>query len=467
MSEQLEMKKSLPYFFTFSQFSQSFGTVLILQYLSFFVTDFMGISLATLAVILSACTIGDYVGTIVTGPVVQKTMTKLGQFRPFILVCPWIITICYSIVFYGFHMAEGTTAFLIGAMYTTAGFAWSSMQTARNGLIAKVAGASADNRLSITSKAAIGGRVGGVVTALVTAPIIRITGESGMNGYFILNTIYMIILITPGILLFIATKEYDTYNPDFRASAVTNVKVTEMYIDTLKNPTFLVVFLAAILTQIGTQAIGPLNTYYFRYSVGNWDLLAVSGTISMGIGIAAATFMIPVSRKLGKKKSAVISSFLVSGLNVLIAFFTDGNFVIKVILVSCVTFSQAILLAWGINLYLDAAEYQLYKTGKDVRSFVMSLSNMTARLGAVIGTPVAAIILSYSGYDPVERTFENTRTLCMFIGLAPALMSALAGLVYLFAYRITDQQAKEYAEMNQKAADERAAAAAATSSSSS
>ncbi|MCL2632018.1 MAG: MFS transporter, partial [Coriobacteriia bacterium] len=464
MAEQKEMKKHLPWIFAYQSGVGSFGTTLILGYLSFFVTEYMGMSLATLALVLSICTIGDYVCTFVTGPLVQKTNTKMGQYRPYILIMPFVIVGGYMMVFWGFRGSDVGQAILIGSMYTMTGFGWSSMTAARNGLMAKVAGSSADNRLSITSKSALAGRIGGVVVSMITAPILQRTTAGGVNGYFILTVIYGIIVIIPYMILFLTTKEYDVYDPNFKApQSATNVKVSEMYLDTIKNTKFLAIFFAAIVSGLGMQAVSPLNTYYWRYSIGNWDLLALSQTISMGIGIAAATIMIPVSKKLGKKKSAVFSSFAGAGLNVLVAFLTDGSFVWKVVLASCASFTGAIMAAWGINLYLDVAEYQQYKTGKDQKAFVMSMSNMTARLAAVIGTPLAAFILSKCGYQVVDGvgSMESTRTLVMFIGLAPACMSTITGFIYLFFYRMTDEQAREYAEANAAAAAERAAAAAA------
>jgi len=457
--EPTGMKKHMPYLFAFTAFCQGFGTVLVLQYLSFFVTEFMGMSLASLALILSGCTFADYIFTIVTGPIIQKTMTKWGQFRPYIITCPFVIVAGYTVIFYGFKASDLVMGILIAGCYGATGFAWQCLSASNNGLLSKVAGASAENRLSITSKVAVGARLAGLFTSMITAPFIKMATDNNFNGYLVLTLAYGFLTILPNIFLFFMTREYDVYNPDFRApQSTSNVKVSEMYIDTLKNPHFLALFISAVVSGVGAQMVSPLNTYYFRFSVGNLSLMALSGTISVFVGIAAAAVMPPVARRLGKKRSAVITRYIAFVINVLIAFFTDGNFVAKVVLVSINSFAGAIFAAWGINMYLDVAEYQQWKTGKDMRAFVMSMSNMTARLGAVLGTPLAPFILANSGYDPVTGTFADTFRMCLFIGLAPAITSLLSGLIYQFGYRLTDEQAIEYAQHNQKMAEEKAAA---------
>lgn len=439
----------MPYLFAFTAFCQGFGTVLVLQYLSYYVTEYMGMSLGMLSLVLSACTTADFVFTIITGPIVQKTMTKWGQFRPFIITCPFIIVAGYIVIFYGFKSTDTIMAAIIATCYGGTGFCWQCLTASNNGLMAKVAGASASNRLSITSKNTIASRCAGVFTSMITAPFIQWSGESGINGYLILTLIYGSLTILPNIFLFFLTKEYDVYIPDFKApESKSNVKVSEMYLETFKNPHFLVHFIAQIVVSVDNYVVSPLNTYYYRYSIGNFSLLAVAGTISVGVGIAAATFMPPVARRLGKRRSAMTAYSIGCVVNIFIAFFTNGNFVAKVILASCQTFAETIIGTWGINYYLDIAEYQEYKTGKDMKAFVISMANMTPRLSAMLGNPFAPMVLASSGYDSVSKTMSNPFKMCLFIGLTPAATYVMSALIYKFAYKLTDEQAKEYAEYN-------------------
>jgi len=461
------MKKHMPYVFSFVAFGQGFGVILILQFLSYYCTEFLGMTLAQVALVLSICNIADWAFTFITGPIVQKTNTKWGQFRPYVLIAPMLILLGYFLIFVGIQASTTVITGIIIACYGGTGFCWQVLSASNAGLLSKVAGASADNRLSITSKNQVTARVAGICTSMATAPVLQSFTDRGQNGYLVLTIIYGLLGIIPNILLFVMTKEYDVYNPDFKApTSTSNVKVSEMYMETLKNPQFLAIFIAAIVSAIGTQAVQPLNTYYWRYSIGNFSLQALQGTISMFVNLGAAALIIPVAKRLGKKKSAVISRFLVAIVNILVAFFTDGNFVMKVILVSSSTLFGAMFMAWGINYYLDVAEYQEYKTGKDMKAFVVSMSNMTARMGGVIGAPIGMWLLGNVGYDQVEKTMENTFLLCLFIGLAPALTGIISGLIYQFAYKLTDEQAAEYALHNQREREKKAAALAAAADSS-
>jgi len=443
------MKKHMPYLFAFTAFCQGFGVVLVLQYLSYYVTEYMGMSLGALAVVLSACTTADFVFTIITGPIVQKTMTRWGQFRPFIITCPFIIVLGYIVIFYGFKSTDTVMSIMIATCYGLTGFCWQCLTASNNGLLSRVAGASASNRLSITSKNMIAARVAGVFVNMITSPFIQWSTDRGINGYLILTLGYGFLTIFPNIFLFILTKEYDQYDPNYKApESPANVKVLSMYLETFKNPHFIVFFISQFVVSVDNYVVMPVNTYYWRYSVGNFSLMGLAGTISVGVGIVAATVMPPISRRLGKKNSAITAYSLGAVVNVLIAFLTDGNYIAKIILVTCNTFADTIFGTWGINLYLDIAEYQEYTTGTDMRAFVISMANMTPRLAAMAGNPFAPLVLRYAGYDGASGTMANPFRMCMLIGLTPATTYVMAALILKFFYKLTDEDAAMYAEAN-------------------
>ena len=465
-TEEVVMKRYFPYLFAGTSMALSMGIALILPYLSFFATDFMGMSLPALAVLLTVTTSADWAMTFISGPICQKTMTKWGQYRPWLIISPLTIYILYSVVFFGIRASDTAMILIIGTCYGISGFAWQTLQISGGALMAKVAGASPANRLKITSTQAIGSRVITFLMGLFTGPFIQWATPRGINPYFIITLIYNGIVCVPYFIMFFVTKDIDVYDPNFKAptSGSTNFSPIEMYKETFKNRHFLMVFFSAIVTGLGAQAISPLNTFYFRYSLaslGGMNLMAVQSTVSTPVGIAASTFMPPIARRLGKKKSTVFVRYFAVVTGIATALFTDGNFIAKVIIVSISTFSMAVSTAWGNNLYQDVSEFQEYTTGKDMRGFILGMSNMTARLSAVIGTPIAAFVLANSGYDQVNNTFENTFRLCLFIGLAPAIANLLGGIMFHAGYGLTDEKAKEYAEHNQQVKAERAAALAA------
>jgi len=460
-TKQIEMKRYMPWLFFSSSFGQGFGPLLVLSYLSFYVADYMGMSLITLGVVLTGCNVSDWAFTLITGTIVQKTNTKWGQYRPFILTMPVLIFVCYVTIF-SVASSELVNVIVIASCYGISGFGWQCLTLANNGLMSKVAGASGSNRLQVTSRSRIGGQAAGIFTAMITSPLIQWTTERGINGYQIMAIGYGFMYMIPNFILFFFSKENDQYDPNFKApESGGSVSIGELWKATLSNYHFVILFLAMIVVSVDDNAVAPLNTYYFRYSLNNFPLLAVQGTISLIVGTVAATVMVPLAKKLGKKNSAITAFALGCLSQIGVAFFTDGNFLMKVILVSLNRFTDAIFFTWGINLYLDTAEYQQWKTGKDMKAFVMGLSNMVPRIASVFGAPFSAIVLTRAGYSPATQTMADPGLMCFFIGITPAITYFLAALIFKFGYKMTDEMAQEYADYNKRMEEERLGIAAA------
>jgi Na+/melibiose symporter-like transporter len=142
-----------------------------------------------------------------------------------------------------------------------------------------------------------------------------------------------------------------------------------------------------------------------------------------------------------------------------LALFARINPYIFIAGVSCFTIFLSLINSCGVNLYLDCGEYQLYKTGKDVRTFTMSMYGVAIKTGFIIATLVTTVVLEASGYSGATNTVANLRTMVMLIGGIPAALCLLYTLL-LLVYGITEEKAKEYAAHNHQAAQAAKAAAA-------
>jgi Na+/melibiose symporter-like transporter len=176
--------------------------------------------------------------------------------------------------------------------------------------------------------------------------------------------------------------------------------------------------------------------------------------------------MAPVSQKIGKKNSAILSTAISAGVQLLIGLFADKSVWIYIVLSAANGFGAAILGVVGVNLWLDAAEYQLFQTGVDTRPTAMSMANIPMKLGMVISGPITAMILNASGFfqdfapdgSLLGADMTNPTMFVRIFGFFPAAFSLAICLIYLFGYKITDEKAAEYAAANQKAMMEKMAA---------
>jgi Na+/melibiose symporter-like transporter len=239
-----------------------------------------------------------------------------------------------------------------------------------------------------------------------------------------------------------------------------------MYGQTLRNSQIWVVLIAQTLITTSTVLISSIQIYYFQYSIGDIDWQPLSLTISAIVGCAAAFGMAPAARKMGKRNSAITTTLFGVACMALIGLFAHQNVWVFMVMLAINAFGAAFIGTVGINLFLDAAEYQLYKTGKDSRAFAMSLYNIPMKVGLAASSLIAAHMLTASGYlqetiDGVLTTsMSNPQLFVRWFGLLQAAIYLVSALMYAFLYKITDAKAAEYMAENQRRMTEATAAAA-------
>jgi Na+/melibiose symporter-like transporter len=329
-----------------------------------------------------------------------------------------------------------------------------SLITAQYGLMAKIAGASAENRLAISAKVMQGIQVATIIVSAATLPLINYILRFGANGFLIVSMIYGAAMIITSLVVFAKTKKFDPYDPNLKN--VMSVSIGQMYGQTLRNSQIWVVLIANTLTMTTILLVSSIQIYYFQYSVGDVNMQPVSATIMAVVGCVAAFTMAPVARKIGKKTSAITSSLFGVACMALVGLFAHQNVWFFIVMSAINGFGAAIVGTVGVNLFLDTAEYQLYKTGKDSRAFVMSLYNIPMKIGLAISSPIAAYMLTTSGYlqetiaGTLVTSMSNPRLFVWWFGLLLAAIHLVSVFMYTFMYKITDAKALEYAAENQK-----------------
>jgi len=455
MSDMKSMPKSFPWVYFFMNFGQMFGLAVAMSYLMIFLTNTAGISPVVVATILTLSRTIDFVASVIAGPIVQKSNSKAGQFRSWIVPCIVLVQVGVWMMFLNPNISLGAKAIIVGVGYVLQNAPMNFLVTATSGLMAKVAGPSMENRMAISAKIMQGMNAGNILVAMITLPLIRfISSSTGANGFLIVSIVYGLMMIGSSFIAFLQTKQYDQFNPNFKGAG--GPSVGQIYGELLKNPMVWVLLCINILAMTSMFTIFPLGMYYFTYSVKNEMMQPVSMTIMSVVGLFAAFIMAPVARKIGKKNSALVSTGIAVVVQLLIGLFAHHHVAIYITLAAFNGFGAAILGVVGVNLWLDAAEYQLYKTGIDTRPTAMSMANIPMKIGMVFAGPLTAWMLGLAGFYQI---FGDAGQLLEAGMTNPRAVSAIVFLIYLVGYKITDANAAEYAAANQKRMQERMAAA--------
>jgi Na+/melibiose symporter-like transporter len=425
-----------------------------MYYLMYFLTDFAGITPAVVATILLISRVADFSFALVVGPIVQKSNMRWGKYRSWILISVFLVQIGIFMMFINPDIPLGAKAIIVCIGYILQNAPMNSLITAQYGLMANITGTSMENRMAISAKVIQGMRVATIIVSAVTLPFINYVLAHGRNGFLVVSMIYGATMVASSLVMFVKTKEYDIFDKSLKS--VMNVSLGQMYGQTLRNSQIWVVLVANSFSTTAMLLVASLGIYYFQYSIGNVNMQPVSATILAIVACVAAFAMAPVAKKIGKRNSAITSALFGAVCMTLIGLFAHQNVWFYIVISSVLGFGAALVGVVGVNLFLDAAEYQLYKTGKDTRAFVVSLYNIPMKVGLAVSSPIAAFMLTNSGYKQeiidgtLMTSISNPQTFVRWFGLLLAVIYLICMLMYTFLYKITDAKAVEYVTENQK-----------------
>ena len=131
----------------------------------------------------------------------------------------------------------------------------------------------------------------------------------------------------------------------------------------------------------------------------------------------------------------------------LTALFAGESAWMYIILNAVASVGSAVINATGVNFYLDCAEYQLYQTGEDNRTFAMSMFGVAIKLQFVVLGFVVGWILNTVGYNEIAQTVAYPDLIVKYATGTTAVLYFVSSIL-MFMYRITDDKALEYAKAN-------------------
>jgi glycoside/pentoside/hexuronide:cation symporter, GPH family len=267
--------------------------------------------------------------------------------------------------------------------------------------------------------------------------------------------VYAVLAAALFLFAFAMTRERVAAQKKHRSS------VREDLRDVLRNRPWLVLSGANVLFLVWVSMRGAATAYYFKYYVGNSQLMAswlVFGTLATLLGVAATE---PLARWLGGRKSAYIWLQLINAATCAMLFFaTPSNYVLIYATQIVGSFVGGPLnpLIWA--MYADTADYAEWRFGRPSTGLLLSAGTFAQKTGWTVGGAVAGWLLAYYGFaaDQMQSTATLNGIRAM-MSLLPAVASIVTAIVALFYNLDRRTQQRIEAELKERRAEPPAAMA--------
>ncbi|MFC1689995.1 MFS transporter [Pseudomonadota bacterium] len=397
----------------------------IASFLAAFYTDVFGISAAAAGTMLFVTRIGDALTDPVMGAIADRTRSRWGKFRPYLLFAGLPMAAAGVLTFTTPDL--GSTGKLIWAYatYSLMMLLYTVLSTPYSAL-SGVMTARSQERTTLISMRFIFAFTGGALINKYTLPLVAYFGAGDdTRGWQLTMVLYGILAALVFIITFANTKERITPPAEQNSNPWQDIR------DLLNNRPWLILFaLAMIIMMTFTMRAGS-SYYYFYYYVERPELLPDYLLWQM-IAYAAGAALAPVlTRFMDKARLLMLLMAIVGTLS--IAFY----FVPKDMIWAMFTLNILISLALGPkspltwSMYADTADYNEWKHGRRATAMTFSAATFAQKLGGSLGSAGMLWILAAIGYAAKQAQSGASQT-----GIA-LLQTVIPGLFALIAVGVT------------------------------
>lgn len=400
----------------------NFSWMFVGNFLMIFYTDVFGIGMGAVATLMLVSRFWDAINDPIIGSLTDKTRTRWGRFRPWLLFGAPLTALVLVLTFWAhpdwsqtakiIYMAVTYCILVLG--YTCVNLPYGTLCGAMTQDI--------DERASLNTSRSVSAMIAIGIINIVTVPLIEwFGGENASYGYLSVAVLYGIIFASCHLFCFHKTREVVEVPREQRLPLRVQLKAV------LKNRPYLLALLGQLLFGFILYGRNADMLYYFTYVEGSASLFSFySLAIIVPSIIGAACF--PMVFRWTENKGWTASIFaLLTGLTMIgLYFFSPKDSAIPFYLLAAL--SQFFFSGFNTAIYAiipDCVEYGEWKTGIRNDGFQYAFVSLGNKIGMALGTSLLALALGSAGY--VSNAVQNDTV----ISIMRHAFSTLPGVLWV------------------------------------
>jgi GPH family glycoside/pentoside/hexuronide:cation symporter len=417
-------------------------------FLFIYYTDVFGLPAAAVGTMVLVARVLDAVLDPLTGIIADRTQSRWGKFRPFILFGAIPFGFCGYLMFSNPSLSQPAKLVFAYVTYIMMWVAYTVVNIPYSALMGVMSSSSAD-RTSLSTYRFACAFSGGLAINALTLPLRDYFGHGDAGtGYKYTMALFSIISVAMLLYTFSQTKERVVPKADPGASLGKDLKYL------FANGPWLVLFFAAFLTLTNVGVRNAAIIYYFKYNVGDESKFTLFGTLGT-IAFIAGAMATPLFLRFSNRRSLMIVLTSVNAVFMAAFFFVDPKSIVTLHILNIIgTFAVGPTPAIVWSMYADTADYGAWKFGRRTTGLVFSAAVFAQKIGLAVGSFMLGWALTFVGFVP--NAIQTPRSLLgikVVFSLLPGIIGLLSGLA-IFFYKLDEPTVKQ---MERELADRAAA----------
>lgn len=430
MKEKITFKAKLGYGMGDFAFNLTYQSLTF--FLLFFYTDYFKIPSAWAGIVFILAKLWDAVSDPLMGFIVDRTKTRWGSKRPYLLFGAIPFGISFALLFLGPELGDAAKIVYALATYIIFCTAITVVNIPYGSLTAAMT-TDSQERVRISTVRMIFSVLATLIAAGGTKTIADILG-GGLDGFRKVGMIYGTLSAIIVLITFFSTRENVQPDPADR------IRLSDIAKVVLPNKPFLVLAISNIILMIALNMVAGAVPYFFKYTIGQDGGESVALAILFVIAIAVMPVLGKLSGRIGKRDAYSIALIVFIAMLLLIGHSPTDNFPLLMVYFALTGIGVSAFYLSPWSMVPDTIEYAQWKSGLRREGIIYGLFFFTFKLGSALAGFTIGIVLSLSGYIADAAASPDVILGIRFILCYLPVAFAIIGLLILRLYSIDHKE---------------------------
>ncbi len=414
--------------------------LIVSSYAIYFLTDVAGISVAMAGTIFLFSRIVDAIFDPIIGAMSDRTKTKWGRYRPFMMFGSFLGVAVYILLFTTVNFGDAGNNIYYFIIYSAWSIGYTLMVLPYQSIVSIVAKTKKSRNFMVMSSKFMALPAG--LVAVNIFPIIESLG-GGSAGWFKLATITGIVIVPCMWICASCAKRFDT-KEEADTALLTSDGKTYSFKEQLKvvttNKALLMLIIAFGTNNLADASIKAVQSYFAKYVLEDMSFVSTVGNMSMVI-MLIGILTIPFLARVMRKRDIFILGTIIHIFYPIALFVLDPKENVGIITILAVL-SQAGGFICNVAAFMmlpDCVDFGKLKTGLVSAGLVTSAFTFSLKAGAAIGGTLASYTLGFVGFEAnavQSATVLAAIVMCLAI---PSVISDVASLLAMVKYPIDER----------------------------
>lgn len=353
----------------------------------------------------------DAFSDIIMGVVIEKTNTRWGKARPWIIIgaIPFALSIVLLLNVPAGFSEFGKQAYAFVTYVFMAVFCYTMVNLAYHSMLPRISTDQQDRSVASTIRS-FGVMIVTVGINFVTPAVMeKFGGFNSQEAWTKLSVLYGVLAFIFLALCFFGTKEKIVEKEEKKEKV--SLQESLKAVATTK---YFYIIIGLFVVQYITTGTGGVSIYYFTYVLERTELFGVN-TLAVVIGTLISTLLVPAMFKKFSKRKVIMGGFLLAAAATVVALFDMNN----AYLYMGVNFIRAVALApFSVNMFTlsaDLVDYGEWKNGIRAEGFAFGSTSFGMKVGTGLGTAMLGWILAWGHFNAEATTQPGSATTAMIV----------------------------------------------------